>query len=311
MSQDTVADEAVPVPPASPRQVLLGLFILFQLAFLIVGNSLGLLRSVGPDHLKDEPKKLANRLAPNFADEEGHLWSWSEKLEAGTRRWMQLTGQDQDWSLFSSAGKATGYPVVLLLWSDPPAAGPSIPGSKLEYNAKDGFNLITPWDPPAENVNVVWLPSENAPRDPNNYFQFGKMRVRKYEGEFYMDVGPYPDEPREIAEGRLTRRMKTLITDSHDPAKRYLQWRLKAWQREHPGEAPPRQAILLERYYRIHGPKLEGEGAERNIVMEDVGWDGPFLVPQARWLVGAEEKKGRYVVEPFDFSDQRFHPLDQ
>jgi hypothetical protein len=298
MSQETVPEQALPVPPASPRQVALGLFILFQLAFLVVSNVLGFIRSVGPEHLKDEPKKLVNRLVPKFADEEGHIWSWSEKIEAGPRRWMQLTGQDQDWSLFSSAGKATGFPVVLLLWDDAPPAGPSIPNGKLEYNARDGFNLIPPWhDPPPDSV--VWLPSENAPLDPNNYFKFGKVRVRRYEGEFYLDALPYRDEPRDEAEARMTRRMQKLVRNSDDPALRYLQWRLMAWQRAHPDQPRPRQVLLLERFYRIHGPD------------EPRGWDGPFLVPQARWLPDTQEEKGRYRVEPFDYADQRFHPLAQ
>jgi hypothetical protein len=304
MSQDTVPEEALPVPPQSPRQVALGLFILFQIAFLIVSNLVGYIRWAGP-RLKDEPKILANRLVPKFVDKEGHLWSWSERIEAAPRRWMQLTGQDQDWSLFSpSASKATGFPVVLLLWDDPPATGPSIPNSMLEYNAKDGFRLVALWGDPPPN-NVVWLPSENAPLDPNNYVKVGKFRVRRYEGEFYQNELPYANEPREDAQTRMTESMRELVSNSHDAALRYMQWRLRAWQRKNPGEPMPKQVILFERFYRIHGPRTEGEGDDRKVILEEPGWDGPFLVPQARWLPAAEPE----AVEPFDYSDQRFKPM--
>jgi hypothetical protein len=302
MSRDIITLEATPAPPRSPRQVALGLFILFQLAFLVVSNAVGFIRSAGPEHFKDDPKRLINRLAPNFADSEGHIWAWTEKVEADTRRWMQLTGQDQDWALFSSASKATGFPVLLLLWDDAPANGPSIPGSKLDYNAKDGFHFVTPFDPPAVNPNVVWLPSENAPLDPNDFVKFGAFRMRRYEGEFYVDAQPYEDEPRADAEGRMTRRMKKLVADSHDPALRYMQSRLNKWRRQHPDQPPPKQVLLFERFYRIRGPD------------DPRGWDGPFLVPQARWRPTPDEKANdqkKESVEPFDYSDLRFHPPAQ
>jgi hypothetical protein len=314
MSQDTMPEQAVPVPPASPRQVALGMLILFQLVFLIVANIAGYIRYVPwNDELKDKPKKLVNRLVPKFADEEGHFWSWTDRIEAAPRRWMQLTGQDQDWSLFSpSVGKATGVPVVLLLWDEEPATGPGIPGSKLQYNAKDGFHLVTLWNPPAAPPdNVVWLPSENAPLDPNNYIRIGKVRVRRYEGEFYVDGLPYKDEPREDAAARMTLRMQKLVKNSDDAAQRYLDWRLRTWQRQNPAAPYPKQVLLCEYFFRIHGPKIEGEGEDRKVILEEHGWDGPFLIPQARWLPAEKKQKGQYLLQPFDYSDQRFHPLAQ
>ena len=297
MSQESTTVEATPVPPQSPRQVALGLFILFQLAFLITSNAVGFIHSAGSEHFKDEPKKLINRLAPKFADDEGQLWSWTERVEAGTRCWMQLTGQDQDWSLFSSAYKATGFPVVLLLWDDAPAFGPSIPGSKLEYDTKDGFHLTTPFDPPAVKPNAVWLPSENAPLDPSDFVRFGKSRVRRYEGEYYLDPLPYKDEPRVDAEERMTRRMKKLVADSHDPALRYMQWRFKTWwQRAHTVDPPPKQVILFEQFYRIRGPD------------EPRGWDGPFLVPQARWRPVRRERQWERIRRAIRLFRSAFSP---
>ncbi len=307
MSQDTLPEQAVPVPPPSPRQVALGLFILFQLVFLYGSNAMEFLQWLGPK-LEGEPKKLVNRVAPRFADEQGHGWAWLDKAETGMRRWMQLTGQDQDWSLFApTVSKATGFPVVVLLWDEEPPQGPSIPNSRLDFDAKTGFNFVTPWQPPPDTV--VWLPSENAPDDPNNFVKFGKTRVRRYEGQFYMNTLPYDDEPRARPRSRMTGRMRTLMTDAHDPVLKYLEWRMQAWQRAHPDQPRPKQVLLFESFFRIHGIKIEGEGEDRKVILEDRGWDGPLLVPQARWQPGATPLAGHYLVEPFDFSTQRFQPM--
>jgi hypothetical protein len=125
-------------------------------------------------------------------------------------------------------------------------------------------------------------------------------RMRRYEGAFYQNALPNDAEPREKAEGRMTGLMQDLIRDAHDPALRYMQWRLKGWwQSEQSGDPPPKQVLLFERFYRIHGPD------------EPRGWDGPFLVPQARWRPGARDDKDKEFVEYFDYTDQRFHPITQ
>ena len=94
-------------PPASPRQFLLGAFILFQLAFLVVSNVLGFIKW-SPSDLPERPKKLVNLALRDFAAEQGHGWKWAEQLEENIKRWTQLTGQDQQWSLFApTVAKAT------------------------------------------------------------------------------------------------------------------------------------------------------------------------------------------------------------
>ncbi|HZZ82131.1 MAG TPA: hypothetical protein VFE62_26770 [Gemmataceae bacterium] len=290
--------EAVPVAPASPRQVLLGLFILFQLAFLILSNMVGMVQWVATDSgLKDKPKMFVDQLAPKFTSKEGHLWTWCDRVETGTRRWTQLTGQDQDWSLFSpGTSKATGVPILLMSWDHPTISGPSIKGSKLDYDAKLGFNLVTAWGKQIPD-DFAWLPSENAPEDDKNYVKFGKARIRRVEGQFYMNALPYDDDKRTDVEARLTRRMQELLRDNHDGVLRYMQWRVRSWLRAHPGETEPRQVMLMEQFYRIHDPG------------EPLGWDGPMLLPQVLWMPKAEPLAGKYLLEPFNYSTQRFEPM--
>src|SRR5262245_44396940 len=61
--------------PASPRQALLGLFILVQIAFLFLANVLGFVQWF-PTLEHDGANKLINRVAPRFAEKQGHAWQW-------------------------------------------------------------------------------------------------------------------------------------------------------------------------------------------------------------------------------------------
>ena len=305
MPEPTRPKLATLAPPPSPRQVLLGLFVLFQLAFLVVSNLLGAVKW-GATEAKDKPRELINRLAPRFAEEEGHTWKWADEFETIVRRYTQLTGQDQEWSLFApSVGKATGFPAVVMIWDDPPSAGPSVKELTLKHDEEKGFDWWTAKLPPRFEL----LLSENEPTDINDYLRFGKCRVRRYEGQLYFDPGPYPypgkdDEPttyekKQDLTDRLNRRVKRLLTDYHDPALEYLKWRSKAWQRANPDREPPKQLILIERFYRIHGP------------LEERGWDGPLQIPVARWLPDGPRNENQNVLEPFDFTDQRFAPMNR
>src|ERR1700722_9432517 len=130
--------------PPSPRQVLLGLFILFQLAFLIVSNAVDAFQRA-VDRMPESIKTTVNRLAPDLARQRGHGWQWCDQLETKLRRWKELTGTDQSWALFVVPSKATGFPAVLLMWDDPLPSGQSFSGATLAFDARNGFDLRADW----------------------------------------------------------------------------------------------------------------------------------------------------------------------
>ncbi len=272
--------------PPSPRQVLLGLFILFQLAFLFLSNGLGFLKSA-PREMPDRPAELINRVAPRFADQTGHGWKWLRQIEGNLDWWVQLTGQDQEWALFApGVARATGFPCVVLLWDDTPPEVPDVKGARLEFDAGTGYHLELD-----ESVQrMVVLRSENEPDDINAYFRVGKCRLRRCEGQLYQSVLPRPEETPTEAASRVTANVKQMSDDYQELVLAYLQWRVDAWQREHSGEPAPREIILCQRTYRIHGPD------------EEHGWDGPRLVPLCRW----RRTEVVRVLEPFDFTEERF-----
>ena len=315
----------------SPRQVLLGMFILAQLVFLLVSNLLGFAKWF-PTLKREKPNELINRIAPRFADSQGHGWQWTEQLDTNIRCWTDLTGQEQAWSLFApTVSKETGFPAVLLSWDEEQSG---LAGAMFSFDETNGFNLCGPWNhPPAsrqpslllagrvgafgalnswdaltlhavDNVRgaeklprAELLLSENEPADLQRYFRVGKCRVRKFEGNFYFNPQPYVNEAPADLGTRLNERMHKFLNEYHDFAFAYTKWRLKAWQAANPEAQPPSHVILLERFYRIHDPD------------EPRGWDGPYVVPMARWRPDQETKAGIYALEPFNFNEHRFIPM--
>ncbi len=309
--------------PPSPRQVLLGLFILAQIAFLITSNFLGFVRWL-PGQKRPQPNELINRLAPRFADEEGHGWQWTEQIESNLRCWTDLTGQDQNWSLFApSISKETSFPAVLLGWDDPNTDGPAFKGAPILLDGRNGFHIdALSVDAKAKARGMELLLSDNEPADLHRYLRIGNCRIRKFEGELAFNPQPnsremrdtlagavvgnsagftpysFSDETREELATRLHTRMQKFVRDYHNYTLSYLRWRLQKWQKEHPSEALPTQVILVERFFRIHGPHELWRGL-----------DGPFTVPMVRWQPERTPKDGFFVLEPFDFNQEQFIPM--
>ncbi len=320
-------------PPPSPRQVLLGWFILGQLAFLIASNLLGFVQWF-PSEGRQRPNEFINRVAPHFAEKQGNAWHWSEQAEGNLRRWTELTGQDQAWSLFApTISKGTGFPAVLLSWEEPDVEDRFVAGGLLAFHETNGFSVCAEWNHPSSAgqpspttisglgilaaqspwetlalveadrvVHRTALPrrelvlSENEPPDLHRYLRTSNCRVRKFEGNLYVNPKPAQDEPPEDLAFRLNSRTREFLTDYHDLAAAYLRWRLKDWEARNVGIEGPKQVILLQRYFRIHDPD------------EPRGWDGPYVVPIARWLPEQAVQDGMYLLQPFDFGAQCFVP---
>lgn len=278
-----------PSMPPSPRQVILGWFILGQLAFLVVSNLLGLFTWV-PTGVSAESQQRINQVLPQFGDQKGHAWEWSDEIQTAIRRYVQLTGQDQDWALFSTVGKYTGFPAVLLRWDDATPEDTSIAAAQFTFDPKNGFHMQLGGEEPRTEI----LQSDNEPKDVGAFFRFDKCRLRRVEGQLYVNAQPNNNESPEDAAARLTRRIRKLAVDNHDAILAYMQWRLKTWQAAHPGQPAPKQVILLQRSYRIHDPD------------EARGWDGPMVLPLVRWLPKLQRSEHTYVLEAFDLTAKQF-----
>ncbi len=322
-----------PSPPhTSLRRALLGVFILFQVVFLIVANLLGFFKWL-PDQLKDKRKALVDQAAPGLVNEDSHVSKWTDQVQTNINSWTQLTGQEQNWMLYTPVSRTTGFPAVVLLWDDIIWEPPFIKGTVFAYDEKNGMHLCASWNPSARRdlplpvlcdlgilgasdgweaffltaaakerpedkpSRIEFLQSENEPKDLSNFIRFGNCRLRRYEGQFYLNLKPEKGEAADVYARRITERVSTFTSTWREPALAYMKWRLRDWQRANPDQPVPRQVMLFQRFYRMRDP----EEVPR-------GWDGPILFPIARWQPFPDDLDALRSLEPFDYKEQRFLP---
>lgn len=236
----------------SPRQVLLGLVILFQLAFLLLSNTLSIVKTAR-DHLATDPISLP----------------WLDPIATGLNHWAQFTGQEQDWRLFApTVTRTPAFPVVILFFED------EMPDFvKLKHDARNGFHV----DPNRISVRRFILHSDNEPADIQTFFRVGKSRLRRVENLLCVLPLGKTGETREQAAARMNENVGSLRHQYEELAIAYMKQRIKDRHSQHQDEPKPRQVVLGQRSFRVHDPE------------ERVGWDGPFFVPLLRWNLADPE----------------------
>jgi hypothetical protein len=239
-------------------RVLLSLFVLGQLVFLVSSNFLNVeepLRSACKDFIWGDPPPADRHTAWS----EFQRWVQGEakdtepteytkgkdkvhetyfaKTKTYDKRWSQLTGQPQNWSLFApDIVQVAPFPAVEMRWDDedwPDWAEPPV--------------LLR-----ARPAPVVLL-SENEPRDRRWFAHVSGFRYRKFEG----NITPFA----EAADGRFDpetsgwrRKIRDRVDDEPVCMRNYLRWRLQVFQEANPRLPPPTQVILLVRAYKIPLP---------------------------------------------------------
>lgn len=297
--------------PSSPRdsttaQVLLGLFVVWQLFFLTAANLLKLADSYRDD-LKEQPAPLLEKLLPGWVEKKGHISDAEEVITGLTKRWAQVTGQPQSWGLFSpNVTEYIPFLVVEFRWDEDPNApaavarnlAPLAPGGPLEALALAEAVQVS--QAPAHAP--IFEPSSNEPDNPRSYLRFGKFRVRKFES--YLDV--YLTKPRSENGGQLDSwrdKIERKVRREHDSIQVYLRWRLRRFQRQHPELPPPRQLVLRQRMYRIPAPEEHRE----TWMWHEVHVDPPY--PTARWQPEVPAPEGYLAIEMYNPVTERFEYL--
>lgn len=244
-----MAAASSPPNAAGPREVVLGLFVVGQLAFLVLSNTLGWLIPASRA-APDEVKAAVDFVAPGWSDERGHAWDLMIRTYRTTRRWEEATGQLQEWSLFSpNVSRDSGFPAVVLRWDD------------------------EPWGAPGRTELLL---SDNEPADIGRYFRVGYFRHRRVENAAIAYLTDDPDETPAERDERREQAIERHIRDNGPTIRAFLRWRLDRYQEHHPDSEPPTQVILVERIYRMV-PAEEGR----------IAWSGPHTTPLARWRPGA------------------------
>lgn len=199
-------------------QIWLGLFVVWQLFFMLAANGVDLLQRLGLVAREIEPaipSKASGRLT-----EGGHVLEFLDGVGYLTTRWGQLTGQPQGWALYA------------------PFIRREITFLALEFH----------FDSSQAPVKLL---SANEPTDPGHFLRIAKSRLHQYEYRIEIALPSYDGKsPEELAEI-----WRTIIHDRVQRDWRYLlayaKYRLAGWQQEHRELPTPQEVILSVRSYRI------------------------------------------------------------
>jgi hypothetical protein len=199
-------------------RLVLGLFVLLQLAFLVSDN-LGTVVKQSAVLLDNLPERFREPLEEAEAKE--RIIQYAKRIDKEWRPWEDATAQSQSWSLFA------------------PDITDLIPFVGVELRWDDGR-------PP------VYIQSDNQPADPERFFKVGRFRLRRVEST--IDVSPPLHDG--VADPTTTEWENCMAeaVQSHGTNMRiYLRWRLAEYQHLR-SEPPPTEVRLCVQLYRIPPP---------------------------------------------------------
>ena len=222
-------DALSPKTRATLPQVLLGVFVAWQLCFLIASN----LITFFPNGQPEAGELSDSRRTPFAGAEPGPAQHILDAVGCLSERYEKLTGQTQAWWLFSpSFPPAATFPVVELRWDDPDhkvdsaTAGLPCPPVRLH-------SVVEPQD-----VRSYWRP-------PGSF-----DRLFHYENRLAMQFSYWDEHAREAPNYQIWNEAMTRMTYRQWKSIRaYLLWRVGQYQQLHAELPPPRQALLIVRVY--------------------------------------------------------------
>jgi hypothetical protein len=293
--------EARPVSRRGPTtaQVLLGLFIVWQLFFLFSANFLSMANYMRENQkrkkfnkvLPGDWKAVTNRLAPGWLEEKGHLYEALDLLTKVTDRWAQLTNQPQNWQLFAPGiSKDVSFLAVEFRWDEVPGSPQTVARPLAPLGANNALQAVALLAPAREQPAAYpaeLVPSENQPGNLRRFFRWGKFRLRKYESHLEVDLSPEPGETPAQTAHRLRDSINEKVGKYWDNMLAYLRIRLRDYMANHPDRPRPTQVILWARQYIIPSPESY-----------DTKWYVPrFQLPIARWQPGTSSDSSGYPIE--------------
>jgi hypothetical protein len=287
-----VASQDTPRRPTT-AQVVLGLFICWQLFFLAASNVLSLANTVRDEDYQEslppDSEAVIRQALPGWLEKKGHVYHLCDFVTKLTERWGELLGQPQSWSLFApEISKGITFVGMRLRWDDP------------DDKQEDEEDPV----PHPE----VFLRSANEPENPRSFFRLGHFRLRKYES--YLDVVLKFREKEEVRDGHTVKRRETpeeaverwrdnikdKVNKEWDTIPAYFRMRYREFRDAHPDVPPPRQVILVVRRYAVPDPEEFSEA----------WYEHPLEVPIARCLVSVVKENGG---EKLDWGDvEWFNP---
>jgi hypothetical protein len=200
-------------------QVVLGLFVVWQVVFLGASSIFGLVPRTQPE----EGELIDSRPIPSIPAHNEPVREAINTITNVTDFWAGLTGQSQVWWLFAP---------------NPPRNSTFV-AVDLHWEQADGTRA------------TVRLPSFFEPADPTHYFRppGADDRLYHWDARFGLMYSSWREESftreaefwRDALAGRVRRQWKSL--------RAYLRWRANTYQHEHPDRPAPTAADLVVRIY--------------------------------------------------------------
>ncbi len=191
-----------------PAQIALGVFIVWQIAFVIGNSGLRLIRDCG-EMLDDDALARLAHLTLDLPHGKGP----GEQVLQTLRRWSELTGQEQGWSLFA----------------------PGVADQARFLHIELRWNAERP---------AVLLRAANEPDDLRSFFRWQHPRLRKYETYLGANLEVHEDETPAQARTRWARLIRRRVWEQSEHLQTYLWWRWRRYRDENPDCPAPAEIIL-------------------------------------------------------------------
>jgi hypothetical protein len=249
-------------------QILLGVFVVWQLLFMVGSNLLAFF-----PHGAAEEGELSDSRCGASGSGDGVPGQLAIEITAAvTDRWAHLTGQIQAWWLFApSFPEQATFPVVELRWDD-----------------TDQWGRPSEASAPSQPVR---LHSVLEPADPRSYFRPPGSMDRLFHYEIRLGLLMTVWDQRSAEKYRFS-----WHTAVHDRVRRqwrsiraYLRWQVQQFQQLHPELPSPRQAVLLIAIYKTPTPE------QRTLACA-----GPIERPLARWFPATDASEPYLPIEMCD-----------
>jgi hypothetical protein len=255
----------------SPAQLLLGLFITWQLVFLFLANFLPFVPHGHEefDELIDDVNLhgRATTIEPVQQAIEDVAWV--------SDRWMEATGQLQGWSLFApSFPPQAGFVAVRFGWSD---------GSQEVVKSRFERNPMRYCRPPGTHGRLF-----------NYESRFIILPAYWPEARLGASWWPWEMEWREAITHRVQMQWKSM--------RAYLRWRRDQYLKGHPESPPPTEAVLMIDLYLTPGPREQPWAPKGPFVRALARWRPDVQPPAGRLPIEVCVDPGK---ETFEWISER------
>lgn len=307
-------------PEDQRRSATLGLFVLVQLVFLVLANFLPFVRTAAPRLPEPGRRVLAALDASPRQEGPGVVAA----LMDAVRFWEDLTGQEQNWSLFGpEVSRTCGFPLVLLRWDEPPnhpaaaariaalfgfdhAPGCTAAFAVLRPDLQSRFleselaaRILAPLAAshglegltyriedmfPAQRPLLPWPVASS--NQPNDLEAYFRL------GGFRMrrfEGAVLPSLEEQAQPEAIRALVRDHVIRHRELVRGYLRWRLQDLEANSPCRWNPRSLVLAGWYVSIREPGAQGHP-----------WDEPRVVPLARWTVPRHGEDGPGLLEWYD-----------